>query len=99
MVISPTLPWELYLILVTLVGLTGHLKTHFPAMYRLYLILKDRNEPPTDEEKAIASGKQVLDPSKAAEYLGQLERASANIVEAFRQQHQNAAVSLLHAPS
>ena len=42
------------------IGLVGHLKTHFPIMYRLYLILKDRSEPATNEELAIASGKKVL---------------------------------------
>ena len=74
------------------VGLIGHLKNHFPAMYRLYLILKDRSEPPTEEEKAIAAGKQMLDPSKATEYLEQLQRASTGIIEAFKNQHQNATV-------
>jgi len=68
-------------------------------MYRLYLILKDRSEPPTEEEKAIAAGKQVLDPSKATKYLEQLQRASTSIVEAFKNQHQNVAVSSLHVPS
>lgn len=64
-------------------------------MYRLYLILKDRSEPPTEEEKAVAAGRQTLDPTKAAEYLEQLQRASTGIVEAFKNQHQNAAVSSL----
>ena len=73
-------------------GLTGHLKTHFPAMYRLFLLLKDRNEPPTDEEKAIASGMKILDPAKATEYLARLEKASTNVVDIFTQQHQRAAV-------
>jgi hypothetical protein len=27
-------------------GLTGHLKTHFPAIYRLFLLLKDCNKAP-----------------------------------------------------
>jgi hypothetical protein len=40
----------------------------------------------------------MLDPSQAAEYLGQLERASTSIVEAFKQQQQHSAVSLLCVP-
>jgi hypothetical protein len=79
-------------------GLIGHLKNHFPAMYRLYLLLKDRVEPPTDEEKAIAAGLKSLDAATAAEYLKHLEKASTNIVNLFNQQHQQAAVgqSLAH---
>lgn len=76
-------------------GLTGHLKTHFPAMYRLFLLLKDRDEPPTDEEQAIAAGKKVLDPTKATEYLVRLEKALTSIVDIFTQQHQHAAVSYI----
>jgi hypothetical protein len=67
-------------------------------MYRLYLVLKDRSDSPTEDEKAIAAGKRMLDPSQAAEYLGQLERASTSIVEAFKQQQQHSAVSLLCVP-
>jgi hypothetical protein len=44
-------------------------------MYRLFLVLKDRYKPPTDDEIAIASGKKTLDPAKAAEYLVKLEKA------------------------
>ncbi|KAF8126752.1 hypothetical protein EV363DRAFT_1524320, partial [Boletus edulis] len=33
-------------------GLVGHLKTHAQAMYRLYVILKDRTEPPTTDDLA-----------------------------------------------
>ncbi|KAG2041342.1 hypothetical protein BDR03DRAFT_979344 [Suillus americanus] len=69
-------------------GLIGHIKTHFPVMYRLYLYLKDRAEPPTEDEVAMASGKKILDPTQAAEYLLQLEKASSNIVEAFNHQNQ-----------
>jgi hypothetical protein len=56
-------------------------------MYRLFLILKDRDEPPTDDEVAIASGKKTLDPTKAAEYLVKLEKASATLVDAFAKQN------------
>ncbi|KAG0693873.1 hypothetical protein DFH29DRAFT_815918, partial [Suillus ampliporus] len=74
-------------------GLIGHIKTHFPVMYRLYLYLKDRAEPPTEDEVAMASGKKILDPTQAAEYLLQLEKASSNIVEAFNHQNQRVAVA------
>jgi hypothetical protein len=38
-------------------------------MYQLYSILKDREEPPTPDENAIASGKRLLDGSAEVEYL------------------------------
>ena len=79
----------------TKLGLTGHLKTHFPTMYRLFLLLKDHEEPPTDEEKAIAAGEKDLDPAKTTEYLAQLEKASTSIVYMFTQQHQHAVVSYI----
>lgn len=66
-------------------------------MYRLYLLLKDRAEPPTDEEKAIAAGHKSLNAATAAEYLKHLEKASTNIVDLFNQQHQQAAVGQLLA--
>ncbi|KIM78191.1 hypothetical protein PILCRDRAFT_11410 [Piloderma croceum F 1598] len=59
-------------------GLTGHLKTHFSTI-----------DPPTEDEKVIAARKCMLDLSQAAEYVGQLERASTSIVEAFKQQQQH----------
>ena len=64
-------------------------------MHRLYLILKDRKEPPTDDEIAIAAGRKVLDPALAADYLVQLEKTSTNLVNAFKQQSQRAVVSFL----
>ena len=83
-----------------LVGLVGHLKTHFPAMYRLYLVLKDRTNPPTDEDLAIASRKKILDAETANSYLGQVEAASANLLSMFAKQSQEHAVSeILYSPS
>ena len=64
-------------------------------MHRLYLILKDRKEPPTDDEIAIAAGRKVLDSALADDYLVQLEKTSTNLVNAFKQQSQRAAVSFL----
>jgi hypothetical protein len=73
-------------------GLIGHLKVHFPPMHRLYLVLKDHKECPTADEIAIAAGQKILDPTSAAEYLLQLEKASTNLVNVFKQQSQRAAV-------
>ncbi|KAG2129576.1 uncharacterized protein EDB93DRAFT_117024, partial [Suillus bovinus] len=67
-------------------GLVGHLKTHFPPMYRLYLILKSRGTPPTEDELKMVRGEKVLDPDAAAAYLTQLEQASANLIDAFNKQ-------------
>ena len=75
------------------IGLIRHLKTHFPTMYRLFLVLKDCDEPPTKDEIAIAFGKKTLDPTKAAEYLVKLEKASVTLVDAFAKQNQQAAVN------
>jgi hypothetical protein len=65
-------------------------------MHHLYLILKDREEPPTEEEKEIAAGKKTLDQARAAEYLVEMEKASTGIVNLFNQQHQHAAVCFYH---
>jgi len=60
-------------------GLINYLKTHFPAMFRMYCILKDRAKPPTPEEVAIASAKQVLDAKSESEYIQRLETSTENI--------------------
>jgi len=62
-------------------------------MYRLYVILKDRTDPPTDDELAIASTAKVLDTESANAYLGQVEAASANLLSMFAKQSQENAVS------
>jgi hypothetical protein len=77
------------------VGLVGHIKTHFPAMYRLYLILKDRTDPPTDEEIAIASGEKVLDADAIDTYLGHVDIASSNLRSMFVKQTQANVVRIL----
>jgi len=64
-------------------------------MYHLFFLLKDCDEPPTDEEKAIAVRKKVLDLAKATEYLVWLKKASTSIVDIFTQQHQDAMVSYI----
>jgi hypothetical protein len=67
-------------------GLIGHPKTHFPPMYRLYLLLKSCGTPPTDNKLRIVQGEKVLDPATAVQYLAQLKQASVNIVDAFNKQ-------------
>ena len=76
-----------------LIGLVGHVKNNFPAMYRLYEVLKARPEPPTTEELDIASGRKKLDPSAAGEYISKLEKASENIIDALQRQAERATVS------
>jgi hypothetical protein len=76
-----------------LLGLVGHIKNNFPAMYRLYEVLKARSEPPTTEELDIASGRKKLDASAAGEYILKLEKASENIIEALQRQAERATVS------
>ena len=62
-------------------------------MFRLYLIHKDHDDPPTVEEQEIASGRKA---DAVADYLGRVETASANILSMFAKQHEREAVSLLH---
>ena len=73
--------------------LVNNLWVHVKPMYHLYCILKDRDEPPTFDEIAIASGKKVLDGHAEAEYLKKLEKASENIKKAFKDQQAWAIVS------
>jgi len=62
-------------------------------MYQLYCILKDREEPPTPDEIAIACGKKKLDGNTEAEYFKKLEHTSENIKKAFEDQQARAGVS------
>ena len=63
-------------------------------MYRLYIIMKNRTDPPTDEELEIACSKRVLDTDAANSYLGQVEVvSSANLLSIFAKQSQENAVS------
>ena len=77
----------------SIVGLVGHLKRHFPAMHRLYMVLKYHTEPPTDDELAMASAEKVLDTEVANAYLGQVEVASENLLSMFAKQSQENKVS------
>jgi hypothetical protein len=76
--------------------LIGHIKHGFPALYRLYILLKGRDEPATLDEIAIAPGQKVLDPAKATAYFDELEKASTTIIDLFhRQAEQTKVCSLL----
>jgi hypothetical protein len=77
---------------VQCIGLVSHLKTHFPAMYHLYKVLKAHSTPPTDDELLIAAGKKVLNAKAASEFLQKLEKASNTIIKAFNQQNLKDAV-------
>jgi hypothetical protein len=74
------------------IGLINHLKVHFPAMYRLFLLLKDRNEPPIEDEITIGAEKKALDPTAANEYLVQLEKSSSKLIDAYHRQNEWTAV-------
>lgn len=67
-------------------GLTQHLCVHFPAMYRLYTVLKLQGSPPSDDELSMAQGKKTLDPNTADQYLISLEKASNNLDQIFQSQ-------------
>jgi hypothetical protein len=73
--------------------LLNNLRIHVKPMYQLYCALKDREEPPTLDEIAIASGKKQLDGHAEAELLKKLAKSSENIKKAFEDQRARAAVS------
>ena len=72
--------------------LVNNLKSVTP-IYNLYCILKDRDEPLTPDEIAVASEKKVLDGQAKAEHLKILEMSMENIKKAFEDQKAHAAVS------
>ena len=65
----------------THLGLTGHLKRHFPHMYRLYVSLTKRNTPPTVLELQLASGKAPLSPDDARAYIANLEKKAQELTD------------------
>jgi hypothetical protein len=65
-------------------------------MFQLYCILKDREEPPTPDEIAIASGKKALDTHTEAEHVKKLGKTSESIRRAFEEQQARAAVSIVN---
>ena len=66
-------------------------------MYGLYSVLKDREEPPTINEIAYASGKKKLDYNTESAYNKQLESASENIKKAFENQQARAGVREIYS--
>lgn len=72
-------------------GLIGHIKTHFPPMYRLFKALKNRLAPLTNEELLIAAGKKILDQDATSEFLKKLERSSKTVIQVFNEQNLKAA--------
>jgi hypothetical protein len=79
--------------LTTATGLTGNLKSALAARYCLYLMMKDcLADQITAEEIDITSGKKVLDPGVASEWLNKLELANMDIQKALNKQVEAAAV-------
>ncbi len=72
--------------------MTGHIRTHFQAMHDLFLVMKSRDAP-TSDEILMASGKKTFDNSLQAEYLKIIEEQASGIKEAFAKQQAKAAVS------
>ena len=85
----PSYLWQVF----WLIGLISHLKTYFPAIYRLYEVLKNHSSLPTLEELLIASGKKILNTEAACEFLKNLENALATIIQVFNKQSIKDAVS------
>jgi hypothetical protein len=71
-------------------GLIGNLKSCSPPLFRLYTILKERQDRKdgtiTQEEIDIASGKTAYDSSMAEDFVKQLDQKTENIRKAFAQQ-------------
>jgi hypothetical protein len=71
-------------------GLIGNLKSCSPPLFRLYTILKERQDRKdgtiTQEEIDIASGKTDFDSSMTDDFVKQLDQKTENIRKAFAQQ-------------
>lgn len=85
-----------YVMTDLVLGLVGHLKTHFPFMYQLLCILNNSDQPPTEDEIAVAEGCKMMDPKAASEWLNKLEKLTSNLTHMFKQQVNQATVSLVH---
>ena len=69
-----------------------NLKTLFPHMYQLYLVMKGHNMPPTPDEIIYASGKKPFNSSIHVNYIQRLDTQVAGIKEAFTRQQAKYAV-------
>ncbi|KAF9489842.1 hypothetical protein BDN71DRAFT_1526055 [Pleurotus eryngii] len=67
-------------------GLTGHLKAHFPLMYWLYEALRDREGPPTPDERNLACGNMTPDSAAAAAVMSGHKTSTEGIQMAFMRQ-------------
>jgi hypothetical protein len=70
----------------------NNLRVHVGPMHQLYCLLKERNEPPTPTEIAVATGKRRLDGKAESEFLEKLYKSSENIKKAFQDQQTRAIV-------
>jgi hypothetical protein len=74
--------------LYLLIGLIGHLQSHFKPLFNLYTALKGRNTPPSADEIAFASGSKEFTGQDQAEYLKAIEVRASTLASAFlRQEH------------
>ncbi|KAL4258188.1 Zinc finger BED domain-containing [Pleurotus pulmonarius] len=71
-------------------GLVNNLKNHVPHMYKLYEAIKERGGKPTEEEKAIASGKTTLTAEEMVNFLKRLQKSDGSIAAAFVKQVEKA---------
>lgn len=74
------------------IGLVGHLRCHFKPLFNLYMVLKGRETPATEDEIAIASGRKEFTGQDQAEYIKALEARASTIASAFLRQEQAAMV-------
>ena len=70
----------------------NNLRVHVGPMHQLYCLLKERAEPPTPTEIAVATGKRRLDGKAESEFLEKLYKSSENIKKAFQDQQTRAIV-------
>ena len=76
-------------------GLTGHLRTHFKSLHNLYMVLKERDTPPSADELAFASGHKDFTGEDQAIYIKALEARASTIASAFMRQEQASIVSYI----
>ncbi|KAI9507343.1 hypothetical protein F5148DRAFT_981561, partial [Russula earlei] len=69
-------------------GLLGHLQSHFKPPFNLYMVLKDRETPPTEDEIAFASGCKEFTGHDQAQYVKALDTRASTITSAFLRQEQ-----------
>jgi len=105
MVVARSLPFQKRAIIISTVSLSlvpffgsnilpamvGHIRTNFKPMHDLFLVMKSREAPTTDEIH-MASGKKTFDDLLQAEYLNIIEEQASGIKQAFAKQQAKAAV-------